>query len=143
MRRHRLFRRGPMLGASVGGNLPGTNETGEAAADGPALTALCRSPALQRCPRLVLVCSSRPSSAVEQQGGMHALGQETSAAAMQVFLDRFAANLAPGVHAALLLDQAGWHVAKAIAVPANVSLVHLPPYSPELNPVERVWTWDR
>ncbi len=68
---------------------------------------------------------------------------ETSAAAMQVFLDRFAVNLAPGVHAALLLDQAGWHVAKAIAVPANVSLVHLPPYSPELNPVERIWLYLR
>ncbi len=64
---------------------------------------------------------------------------EASAEAMQVFLDRFAATLAPGSHAALLLDRAGWHVAKAIAVPANVSLIHLPPYSPNLNPVERVW----
>ena len=56
---------------------------------------------------------------------------ETTAAAMQVFLDRFAAALPQGVHAALLLDQAGWHTAKDIAVPANVSLIHLPPYSPE------------
>jgi hypothetical protein len=68
---------------------------------------------------------------------------ETSAAAMQVFLDRFATTLAPGVHAALLLDRAGWHTAKAIAVPANLSLVHLPPYSPELNLVERVWLYLR
>jgi putative transposase len=68
---------------------------------------------------------------------------ETSAAAMQVFLDRFAATLAPGAHAALLLDQAGWHSAKAIAVPATISLVHLPPYSPDLNPVERVWLYLR
>ncbi len=59
---------------------------------------------------------------------------ETSAAAMQVFLDRFAVNLAPGVHAALLLDQAGWHVAKAIAVPANVSLVHPPALQPGAQP---------
>jgi transposase len=44
-----------------------------------------------------------------------------------------------GVHAALLLDGAGWHTARAIAVPDNVSLIFLPPYSPELNPVERVW----
>ena len=64
---------------------------------------------------------------------------EASAEAMQVFLDRFAATLAPVSHAALLLDRAGWHVTKAIAVPANVSLIHLPPYSPNLNPVERVW----
>jgi hypothetical protein len=68
---------------------------------------------------------------------------ETSAAAMQVFLDRCAANLAPGVHAALLLDQAGWHIAKAIAVPANLSLIHRPPYSPDLNPVERLWLYLR
>lgn len=64
---------------------------------------------------------------------------EVGAAAMQVFLDRFAATLSTGVHAALLLDGAGWHTAGEIIVPANVSLVFLPPYSPKLNPAERVW----
>jgi len=64
---------------------------------------------------------------------------EVGAAAMQVFLDRFAATLPRGVHAALMLDGAGWHTAGEIAVPANVSLVFLPPYSPKLNPAERVW----
>jgi hypothetical protein len=68
---------------------------------------------------------------------------ETTAKAMQVFLDRFAASLAAGVHAAPRLDQAGWHTAKTIAVPANVSLIHLPPYSPGLNPVERIWLYLR
>ena len=70
---------------------------------------------------------------------------ETSAEAMQAFLDRFAAGLPERVHAALLLDGAGWHVAADIAVPANVSLVFLPPYSPGLNPVERIWLylWER
>jgi transposase len=68
---------------------------------------------------------------------------ETSAEAMRVFLDRFAATLAPNAHAALPLDQAGWHTAKDIAVPANVGLIHLPPCSPELNPVERVWPYLR
>src|SRR3712207_6295426 len=63
---------------------------------------------------------------------------EVGAAAMRAFLDRFAASLPAGVHAALLLDGAGWHTAGAIAVPANVSLVFLPPHSPQLNPVERV-----
>ena len=43
------------------------------------------------------------------------------------------------MHAALVLDGAGWHGARALAVPPNVTLVRLPPYSPELNPVERVW----
>ena len=64
---------------------------------------------------------------------------EVSAAAMQAFLDGFAASLPERVHAALLLDGAGWHVAADIAVPSNVSLVFLPPYSPSLNPVERIW----
>ncbi len=64
---------------------------------------------------------------------------EVGAAAMQAFLDRFAATLRNGVHAALMLDGAGWHTAGAIVVPDNVSLVFLPPYSPQLNPVERVW----
>jgi len=62
---------------------------------------------------------------------------------MQAFLDRFAATLPERVHAALLLDGAGWHIAGRLAVPDNVSLVFLPPYAPELNPVERVWLYLR
>jgi hypothetical protein len=49
----------------------------------------------------------------------------------------------PGVHVVLVLDQAGWHVAKALRVPANVTLLHLPSHAPELNPVERVWGYLR
>jgi transposase len=64
---------------------------------------------------------------------------EVGTAAMQAFLDCFAASLPKGVHAALLLDGAGWHTAGDLAVPANVSLIFLPPYAPELNPVERIW----
>ena len=41
----------------------------------------------------------------------------------------------------LVLDQAGWHMSKALDVPQNITLLHLPPYSPELNPVERVWAY--
>lgn len=43
----------------------------------------------------------------------------------------------------LILDGAGWHGARALRVPDNVSLVPLPAYSPELNPVERVWLYLR
>jgi transposase len=60
---------------------------------------------------------------------------------MQHFLDRFAATLAPDEHAVMVLDQAGWHGARALRVPGNVTLLPLPPYSPELNPVERVWLY--
>jgi transposase len=68
---------------------------------------------------------------------------EATAASRAVFLARFARELEPGAHAALILDRAGWHVARGLAVPANVTLVPLPPYSPELNPVERVWLYLR
>jgi len=44
----------------------------------------------------------------------------------------------PGAHAVVVLDQAGWHRAKALVVPDNISLVPLPPRSPELNPVENM-----
>ena len=46
-------------------------------------------------------------------------------------------------HVILVLDRAGWHVAKALQVPENITLLHLPPYSPELNPVERLWAYLR
>ncbi len=46
---------------------------------------------------------------------------------------------AAGEHVVLVLDGAGWHTSKALRVPANVTLLHLPPYSPELNPAERPW----
>jgi transposase len=49
----------------------------------------------------------------------------------------------PDVHVVLVLDRAGWHVAKALEVPANVTLLHLPPYSPELNGAERIWGYLR
>jgi transposase len=68
---------------------------------------------------------------------------EASTASMSLFLKHFAQELEPGVHAALILDQAGWHVSRRLAVPANVTLVPLPAYSPELNPVERVWLYLR
>jgi transposase len=59
--------------------------------------------------------------------------------AMQEFLDRFAAAIADDEHIAMVLDQAGWHGSGALRIPDNITLVPLPPYSPELNPVERVW----
>ena len=57
---------------------------------------------------------------------------------MDLFLAECGRRLPEGVHAALVLDGAGWHGAKGLEVPANVTPVPLPPYSPQLNPVERV-----
>ena len=45
------------------------------------------------------------------------------------------------VHVILVLDQAGWHIAKALNVPDNISLFYLPAYSPELNSIERLWAY--
>jgi transposase len=61
--------------------------------------------------------------------------------AMQEFLNRFAETIAADEHAVMILDQAGWHRSNDLAVPENVTLISLPPYSPELNPVERVWLY--
>jgi transposase len=49
------------------------------------------------------------------------------------------AQLPAEVHAVLVLDGAGWHHSTGLEVPDNLSLVHLPPCAPELNPVELVW----
>ncbi len=52
-------------------------------------------------------------------------------------------HVAPGAHAILVLDGAGWHSSKSLVVPENVTLLPLPPYSPELNPVENLWQYLR
>jgi hypothetical protein len=62
---------------------------------------------------------------------------------MNEHLRMLAAEAGPEVQVVLVLDNAGWHVAKALQVPENITLLHLPPYSPELNPVERVWGYLR
>ena len=90
-------------------------------------------------PALHLFAAVRPAT-----GDSFALVMpRVSTEAMQAFLDRFSAALAPDEHAAMVVDGAGWHVAHALRIPDNVTLVLLPPYSPELNPVEKIWTGDR
>ncbi len=51
--------------------------------------------------------------------------------------------VAPDAHALPIVDGAGWHGAKCLQVPDNITLVKLPPYSPELNPMENVWAYPR
>ena len=52
-------------------------------------------------------------------------------------------KIAPGAHAVLVLDGAGWHGAGGLAIPGNLTLLPLPPRSPELNPVENIWQFMR
>ena len=54
-------------------------------------------------------------------------------------LAAFAEQLEPGAHAVLILDRAGWHGSRRLTVPGDITLLPLPAYSPELDPVERVW----
>jgi len=63
--------------------------------------------------------------------------------AMQHHLDEIARSLAPKAHAILVLDQAGWHTTGKLRLPQSLSLLPLPPKSPELNPVENVWQYLR
>lgn len=51
-------------------------------------------------------------------------------------LEEIAFHVAPGAHAVLLLDQAGWHGSAELVVPPNITLMPLPPRCPELNPAE-------
>jgi len=44
-------------------------------------------------------------------------------------------------HVVVVLDNAGWHVARDLVVPESMTLLFLPPYSPELMPMERWWCW--
>ena len=62
-----------------------------------------------------------------------------STAATGVFLAELSRAVPAGSHAALVLDGAGRHVSEELRVPANPTLIHPPSYSPELDPVERVW----
>ena len=64
--------------------------------------------------------------------------------AMNEHLKTIRAQVASGAHAVLICDGAGWHAkSKEIVVPSNITLVTLPPYSPELNPMENVWEFLR
>lgn len=64
--------------------------------------------------------------------------------AMNLHLLEISRHVAPGAHAVLVLDGAGWHqTGGRLQVPGNISLLYLPPYSPELNPVENVWAYLR
>lgn len=64
--------------------------------------------------------------------------------AMNEHLKEISVNVAPGAQAVLVCDGAGWHRAGGrLRVPDNITLLRLPPYSPELNPMENVWHYLR
>ena len=108
--------------------------------------------------RVWALCGSRPSvvrqtkyewlyviGAVCPQTGKSSglLCPSINAAVMNIYLQQFSRELAEDVHGVLIWDQAGFHQSKALKVPDNITLIPLPPYSPELNPVENLWHYLR
>jgi hypothetical protein len=81
------------------------------------------------------------ASEVETDNAFALIMPEANTWTMQEFLDRFAKTIPDTDHVALFLDRAGWHGANDLRVPACITLVPLPAYSPELNPVERIWEY--
>jgi hypothetical protein len=63
--------------------------------------------------------------------------------AMQLHVDEIARNVAPGAHAVLIFDRAGWHTTPELKMPPNITPIWLPSRAPELNPVENVWQYLR
>lgn len=62
---------------------------------------------------------------------------------INIFLRQFAATIPPHEHAVLIWDGAGYHTSHRLEVPPHVSLIRLPPTSPELNPIENLWHYLR
>lgn len=82
-------------------------------------------------------------AAVEPASGQSValLAPQVNTGNMNVFLEMLAAELRPDEHAVQLMDQAGWHKSQALRVPEGITILHLPPYSPD--PVERLWAYLR
>ncbi len=62
---------------------------------------------------------------------------------INLFLEQVSQQLPDGVHAVMVWDQAGFHTGKDLVVPENITIIPLPPYSPELNPMENLWHYLR
>lgn len=60
---------------------------------------------------------------------------------MQMHLDEISLQLPPTIHAAMLVDGAGWHISDDLRIPENIALIKIPPRSPELNPAEKPWQY--
>jgi transposase len=77
----------------------------------------------------------------ERDTGAAIVISAVSAKAMNLLLAEISTQVEPEAHAVLIIDNAGWHIAGEIVVPDNITLLNLPPYSPELNAIEKVWQY--
>ena len=61
---------------------------------------------------------------------------------MNLYLDMLSNHLSANVHAVIIMDGCGYHMrSDDLEIPPNMTVLELPPYSPELNVIERVWNW--
>ena len=71
------------------------------------------------------------------------LSPTLNTAVVNCFFEQMAKEIDDAVHVVMFWDQAGYHIASALNPPSNVTLISLPPYSPELNPIENLWHYLR
>jgi len=69
------------------------------------------------------------------------LYESVNTESMNQFLLMISKKMSRWKHCILVVDGAGWHRSDDLKVPKNITLLPLPPYSPELNPIERLWSW--
>lgn len=62
---------------------------------------------------------------------------------VNAFFREFEKEVGADVHVIMIWDQAGFHTSKNVQLPDNVTLIPLPPYSPQLNPIEKLWQYLR
>jgi transposase len=82
------------------------------------------------------VCPARTASAA-------LVLPSANAEMMNLHLNAISRQVAHGAHGVVVIDGAGYHKPEALELPANLSILTLPPYSPELNPVENIWQYLR
>lgn len=64
---------------------------------------------------------------------------ECNSGMMQIHMNQISEQIRDEHHGIVLMDRASWHTTETLIIPENISLMPLPPYSPELNPMEQVW----
>lgn len=79
----------------------------------------------------------------ERDTGVAIVLPRASTEGMNLLLEELSSDVPVRTHALVLIDNAGWHVSEELKVPANMTLVPLPAYSPELNAIEKVWQYLR
>lgn len=57
---------------------------------------------------------------------------------MNLFLEKLSQNYADD-EIVLVCDGAAWHKSSALEIPKNIHIVFIPPYTPEMNPIEQIW----